>query len=88
MFTLQANICTDQTAGTIRSFDSRWTPTQGNFPRNFNFDPSGAFLFAENQNSGTVVVFRVDPKSGDLTPTGQVLSVPRPACLRWVKAAS
>jgi len=65
----------------------RWTSTQGAFPRNFNFDPSGAFLFAENQNSGTVVVFHIDPRSGDLTPTGQVLSVPRPACLRWVRAA-
>jgi len=63
-----------------------WASTQGEFPRNFNFDPSGAFLFAENQNSGTVVVFRIDPQSGELTPTDQVLHVPRPVCLRWVRA--
>ena len=63
-----------------------WTATQGDFPRNCNFDPSGAFLFVENQNSGTVVVFRIDEQSGELTPTGQVLRVPRPVCLRWVKA--
>lgn len=62
------------------------TPTQGDFPRNFNFDPSGRYLFVENQNSSNVVVFRIDAQSGELMPTGQVLSVPRPACLRWVGA--
>ncbi len=46
----------------------------------------GNFLLVENQNSGTVVVFRLDAQSGELTPTGQVLRVPRPVCLRWVKA--
>lgn len=75
----------DPTDGTLTVVG--WTSTQGDFPRNFNFDPTGGFLLVENQNSGTVVVFRLDAQSGELTPTGQALRVPRPVCLRWVKAA-
>ena len=74
----------DPVSGKLTLIDS--TPTQGDFPRNFNFDPTGNYLFVENQNSSNVVIFRIDPESGDLTPTGHVLEVPRPVCLRWVKA--
>jgi len=55
--------------------------TQGKTPRNFAIDPSGAFLFAANQDSGNVVVFRVDPATGRLTPTGNVLEVASPVCV-------
>lgn len=33
--------------------------TLGNTPRNFRLDPTGSFLFAANQQSGNVVVFRL-----------------------------
>jgi 6-phosphogluconolactonase len=58
--------------------------TGGQAPRNFDLDPTGKYLFAENQNSNTVVAFAIDQESGKLTPTGDVLNVPRPVCLRWV----
>jgi 6-phosphogluconolactonase len=58
--------------------------TQGRTPRNFAIDPTGNFLLAENQGSNTVVVFRIDPVSGELAPTGEVLSVPVPVCIRFL----
>lgn len=59
--------------------------TGGKEPRNFNLDPTGKFLLAENQGSDTIVVFRIDEESGKLTPTGQVVSVPTPVCIRFVQ---
>jgi 6-phosphogluconolactonase len=60
--------------------------TQGRTPRNFSLDPTGAYLFAANENSSTVVLFRVDANTGRLTPTGQVLDVPSPSCVIFLKA--
>ena len=60
------------------------TPTQGNYPRNFNLDPTGKWLIALNRESNTVVIFAIDPQTGILTPTGQVLDLLNPSCLRWV----
>jgi 6-phosphogluconolactonase len=61
-------------------------PTQGKTPRNFEIDPTGTRLFVANQDSGTVVVFKIDLNSGRLSPTGQVLKVPSPVCLRFMPA--
>jgi len=58
--------------------------TQGKWPRNFGIDPTGACLLAANQRSDNVVVFRIDPKTGRLTPTGQVLAVASPVCVLFV----
>ena len=60
------------------------TSTQGKTPRNFNLDPTGRYLVAENQDSDSVVIFSIDAQTGRLSPTGQLLSIPRPVCLRWV----
>ena len=34
-------------------------------------------------NGDSVVVFRIDPESGKLTPTGHSVKVPAPVCLRF-----
>jgi 6-phosphogluconolactonase len=60
------------------------TLTQGKTPRNFAIDPSGKLLFAENQQSDTIVVFRIDQATGKLTPTGKVLEVGRPVCVKFL----
>jgi 6-phosphogluconolactonase len=60
--------------------------TQGRIPRNFGIDPTGEFLLAANQNSDSVVVFRIDAKTGRLTPTGQVIEVGAPVCVKFVPA--
>ena len=62
-------------------------PTQGKTPRNFALDPTGAYLLAENQGSGTIVLFEIDQESGKLTATGDVVKVANPVCIRMVPLA-
>jgi len=38
-------------------------------------DPTANFLFAANQDTDTVVTFRVNQRNGRLTPTGQIVKV-------------
>jgi len=59
-------------------------PTGGKEPRSFEIDPTGSLLFAENQKSDNVVVFKIDQKTGRLTPTGKMLDVGSPVCLKFV----
>jgi|YNPNPStandDraft_1061719.scaffolds.fasta_scaffold20340_2 6-phosphogluconolactonase len=65
-----------------------YTPTQGKFPRHFAIDPTGTFLLAANQDSDNLVVFRIDPDSGRLSPTGQVVEVPTPVCVKMIPVAA
>jgi len=53
-------------------------------PRNFNFDPSGNFLLAANQNSDEIVIFKVDRKTGLLKDTGKRIRVGNPVCIKWI----
>ena len=61
-----------------------FVPTGGKKPRNFEIAPGGAFLIAANQNSNNLVIFKIDPETGHLTPTGQLLEAPSPACIKFV----
>src|SRR5258708_524001 len=56
----------------------------GTGPRHFAIDPTGTFLLAENQLSDTIMEFRINPTTGELTPTGETLTVPSPVCLVFV----
>lgn len=53
-------------------------------PRGFTIDPTGQWLLVGNQDGGNVVVFKIDSKTGALTPTGNTLAVSRPVCIRFV----
>lgn len=59
-------------------------PVNGKTPRNFAIDPTGSWLWAANQESDNIVIFRINHKTGRLTPTGQVLQVASPACVKFV----
>lgn len=59
--------------------------TMGKTPRNFNFDPSGNFLLAANQNSDNIVIFKRDKATGLLTDTGKRIEVGKPVCIKWIK---
>jgi 6-phosphogluconolactonase len=37
-----------------------------------------------NQHTDTVVSFSIDPRTGHLTPTGQVTEIPIPVCLKFL----
>jgi len=58
-----------------------YVPTQGKTPRSFGIDPTASYLIAANQDSNTLVVFRIDAKTGRLTPTGQKEDVQSPVCV-------
>lgn len=58
--------------------------TQGRTPRHFGIDPTGTYLLAANQDSDTIVFFRIDPGTGQLQPTGQVVEVSMPVCVKMI----
>jgi 6-phosphogluconolactonase len=74
----------DSHSGTLTLVDH--FSTQGKTPRNFEIDPAGKLLFVANQDTDNIVVFRINPNDGRLTPTGQILHVPAPVCLKFMPA--
>ncbi len=74
----------DESKGTLTAL--QYVSTQGKVPRNFEIDPTGSRLFVANQKSDNIVIFRIDPKTGRLAPTGDVLHVPSPVCVKFVAA--
>ena len=65
--------------GTLRYAGEEWT--RGDYPRNFNIDPTGNFLFSCNQRADAITSFRVDRRTGRLTFTGQYTPVGSPASI-------
>jgi 6-phosphogluconolactonase (cycloisomerase 2 family) len=65
--------------GTLTSAGEGWT--RGDYPRNFNFDPSGWFLYCCNQRADNVTAFRVDRKTGGLSFTGHYAPVGNPSAI-------
>jgi 6-phosphogluconolactonase len=61
-------------------------PVRGENPRNFNIDPTGAFLIAVNAKPGNAVVFRINRETGLLEFTGSEIEVPNPGCVRFLAA--
>jgi 6-phosphogluconolactonase len=72
----------DPAKGTLKLRDEY--PTMGKTPRNFAIDPTGKFLLAANQESNTIVIFRIDSTTGALTPTGEIAEAPAPVCITFV----
>ncbi len=69
--------------GTLTFKGYEWT--RGNYPRSFNFDPSGNFLFCCNQRADNVTVFRTDRETGGLEFTGQYTPVGNPSCIVFLE---
>jgi 6-phosphogluconolactonase len=61
-----------------------YIPTKGTSPRHFEIAPGGSLLFVENEKSDNIVLFHIDRGSGRLTPTGAVLNVSQPVCMKFV----
>jgi 6-phosphogluconolactonase (cycloisomerase 2 family) len=59
--------------------------TRGNYPRSFNFDPSGQFLFCCNQRADNVTVFQVNRDTGGLAFTGEYAPVGNPSCILFLE---
>ena len=71
--------------GTLTFMGETWT--HGNYPRSFNFDPSGRFLFSCNQRDDNIAAFNVDLKTGGLSFTGHYASVGNPSSIVFVELA-
>lgn len=59
-------------------------PVEGQIPRNICLDPTGQWLIAAHQNSGTAALFQVDAESGKLSFTGTKVEVPASICVRFL----
>jgi 6-phosphogluconolactonase len=62
-----------------------WEPSQGRTPRYIGFDPSRRVLFGANEQSDTIVSWRVDPATGRLVRTGQVVRNPSPVTIAFAR---
>jgi 6-phosphogluconolactonase (cycloisomerase 2 family) len=51
------------------------------FPRAFQLDPTGTWLYALNQKGDSIVQFAIDQQTGELAPTGNIAEVPTPVSL-------
>jgi 6-phosphogluconolactonase (cycloisomerase 2 family) len=65
--------------GSLSYIGEEWT--RGNYPRSFNFVPSGDFLYCCNQRGDNIAVFKVDRTSGRLTFTGHYVGVGNPSII-------
>jgi 6-phosphogluconolactonase len=71
--------------GGLRFVEEEWT--RGNYPRSYNFDPTGRFLYCCNQRADNVAVFAVNGTTGSLEFTGQYTPVGNPSCVTFVDLA-
>jgi len=73
-----------------------WALTDAKSPRFFGIEPAGKVLYAANadeglggrdqQNTDTIVAFKIDETDGVLTPAGQVIKVNSPCTIVFAGA--
>jgi 6-phosphogluconolactonase len=61
--------------------------TRGNYPRSFNFDPTGQFLYVCNQRADHLAAFRVNRETGGLDFTDHYTPVGNPSALVFLDLA-
>ncbi|MBS0260402.1 MAG: lactonase family protein [Planctomycetes bacterium] len=71
--------------GELKHLADEWT--RGNYPRSFNFDPTGEWFYCCNQRADNVAVFRVDRASGGLRFSGQYTPVGNPSMILFLDLA-
>ena len=71
--------------GELTYLGEEWT--RGNYPRSFNFDPTGNFLYCCNQRGDNIAVFEVDHKTGRLNFTGHYAAVGNPSIIVFLDLA-
>ncbi len=71
--------------GALAFVGDEWT--RGSYPRSFNFDPTGQFLYCCNQRGDNIAVFRVDRKTGGLEFTRHYTPVGNPSIIVFLDLA-
>jgi 6-phosphogluconolactonase len=74
----------DPEKGTLTEVEQ--VPPGGTMPRNFAIDPTGSYLFAANELSGNVALFKIDANTGRLSPTKTDLKIDVPVCIVFLPA--
>ena len=74
----------NQTEGTLMLVEI--VPCGGKHPRNFNLTPAGRWLVCANRDTNNLVSFRIDEKSGRLTPSGHAVTIAAPVCVLFAPA--
>ena len=69
-------------SGELTFVGEEWT--RGDYPRSFNFDPTGQFFYVCNQRGDNVTVYRVDRNRGRLAFTGHYAPVGNPSHIVFV----
>lgn len=73
----------DQKNGMLSLIDKQ--PAFGKSSRTFEIDPSGNWLLSTGQASNEIIVFKRDPNSGKLSPTGQKLQIDKPSLVKFLE---
>jgi 6-phosphogluconolactonase (cycloisomerase 2 family) len=71
--------------GELTHVADEWT--RGNYPRSFNFDPTGRFLYCCNQRGDNIAVFEVHRQLGTLKFTGHYAPVGNPSIIVFLDLA-
>ncbi len=71
--------------GDLTFIGEEWT--RGNYPRSFNFDPTGQFFFCCNQRADSIAVFQVNRETGSLKFTGHYSPVGNPSMIIFLDMA-
>jgi 6-phosphogluconolactonase (cycloisomerase 2 family) len=71
--------------GVLTFVGDEWT--RGNYPRSFNFDPTGRFLYCCNQRADNITVFHVERETGALRFTGHYSAVGNPSVIVFLDLA-
>ena len=58
--------------------------TRGDYPRSFNIDPSGNYLYSCNQRADAITTYRVNRKTGALSFLGQYTPIGTPATILFL----
>jgi 6-phosphogluconolactonase len=68
--------------GHLKFAGEEWT--RGDYPRNFNIDPTENFLFSCNQRADNIACFRINRETGSLAFTGQYTPVGTPSIITFL----
>lgn len=58
--------------------------SKGDWPRDFEIDPTGMFIISSNQESNNLVLYARDAESGKLTILQSDVVVPHPVCIKFL----
>ncbi len=73
-------------SGELTFIGEEWT--RGNYPRSFNFDPTGRFLYCCNQRADHLTTFTVNRQTGGLEFTGHFTPVGNPSMIVFLDLAT